>query len=250
MVPLMRLKRILSILYKAYEWLIFIPFFFINTIIFGILAVVFSVLFNARIGSYIGGVIWSRVNAFAIPMIPRIKGRSNIAKNQSYIVISNHQSHFDVFLIYGWIGLDIKFIMKTELKKIPGLGMGSEKVGHIFLDRSNSRAAVESLAIAKKRLVNGTSVVFFPEGTRSLTGKVGNFKRGGFKLALELGLPILPVTVINTRKVLPANSLDLNPGFVELIIHKPVCIDGYTDENMGELIQNVKEIISSALTEK
>jgi 1-acyl-sn-glycerol-3-phosphate acyltransferase len=245
----MRLKNIISILYKPYEWLIYYPFFFLNTIIFGILAVIFSLLFNARIGSYIGGVIWSRINALMVPMIPRVKGRSNIVKNQSYIVISNHQSHFDVFLIYGWIGLDIKFVMKTELKKIPGLGIGSEKVGHIFLDRSNSRAAVESLAIAKKRLVNGTSVVFFPEGTRSLTGKMGSFKRGGFKLAIELGLPILPVTVKNTRSVLPANSLNLNPAFVELVIHKPVCIEGYAEENMGELIQKVKDIIGIALTD-
>lgn len=213
------------------------------------LAVIFSFIFGAKVGSYIGGVIWSRVNALVVPMIPRVFGRDHIVKNQSYIVISNHQSHFDVFLIYGWIGLDIKFVMKTELKKIPGLGIGSEKVGHIFLDRSNSRAAVESLAAARKRLVNGTSVVFFPEGTRSKTGEMGVFKRGGFKLAIDLGLPILPVTVINTRSVLPASSLNLNPAFVKMIIHEPVSIKGFTDENMPELIQKVRDIINSAQPE-
>jgi 1-acyl-sn-glycerol-3-phosphate acyltransferase len=243
----MSLKRILSILYKPYEWLVFCPFFFLNTIIFGLLAVIFSFTINARVGSYIGGVIWSKINALAVPMIPRVLGRKNIVKNQSYIVISNHQSHFDVFLIYGWIGLDIKFVMKADLKKIPGLGIGAEKVGHIFLDRSNSRAAVESLAVAKRRLVNGTSVVFFPEGTRSRTGEMGNFKRGGFKLAIDLGLPILPVTTINTRKVLPANTLNLNPAFVKLIIHEPVSIEGYTEENMPELMQKIKDIIAGPL---
>lgn len=204
-------------------------------------------IFNARIGSYIGGVIWSKVSAFMVPMIPRIKGKENIVKNTSYIVISNHQSHFDVFLIYGWIGLDIKFVMKQELKKIPGLGIGSEKVGHIFLDRSNARAAVESLEVAKKKLVNGTSVVFFPEGTRSITGKIGKFKKGAFKLAIDLGLPILPVTVVGTKKILPANTLDLNPGYVKMIIHKPLGINGYTEENMPELMQKVKDIIASGI---
>jgi 1-acyl-sn-glycerol-3-phosphate acyltransferase len=238
-------RSILFIIYQPYKWLFYYPFFFINTFIFGILAVIFSVLFNPKIGSYIGGVIWSRISAFMVPMIPKVIGRENINKNTSYVVISNHQSYFDVFLIYGWIGLDIKFIMKAELRKIPGLGMGSEKVGHIFLDRSNARAAVKSLAVAKKRLVNGTSVVVFPEGTRSISGIPGNFKRGGFKLAIDLGLPILPVTVINTKKVLPANSINLLPGFVKMVIHKPILIDGYTEETMPELMQLVKEKINS-----
>jgi 1-acyl-sn-glycerol-3-phosphate acyltransferase len=242
----MKLSRIfLFIVYQPYKWFFYYPFFFINTFIFGILAVIFSTLFNAKTGSYIGGVIWSKISAFFVPMIPKIDGKENIKKHTSYIVISNHQSYFDVFLIYGWIGLDIKFIMKSELRKIPGLGFGSEKVGHIFLDRSNSRAAVNSLAVAKKRLVGGTSVVVFPEGTRSVTGIPGNFKRGGFKLAIDLGLPILPITLINTKNILPANSINLLPGFVKMVIHKPISINGYTYETMPELMESVKKTINS-----
>jgi 1-acyl-sn-glycerol-3-phosphate acyltransferase len=247
----MKTSRIfLFIIYQPYKWLFYYPFFFINTFIFGILAVIFSTLFNPKVGSYIGGVIWSKISAFFVPMIPKVYGKENIQKNTSYIVISNHQSYFDVFLIYGWIGLDIKFIMKAELRKIPGLGMGSEKVGHIFLDRSNSRAAVKSLEVARKRLVNGTSVVVFPEGTRSVLGIPGNFKRGGFKLALDLGLPILPVTVINTKNILPANSINLLPGFVKMVIHKPVSINNYSEETMPELMKSVREIINSGFENK
>jgi 1-acyl-sn-glycerol-3-phosphate acyltransferase len=241
------IKRVLFILYRPYEWLVFFPVFFIDTLCFGVIALVVSSIVNPRIGSYFGGVLWSRFNAFLVPMFVNVSGSENIKANDSYIVIANHQSYFDVFLIYGWLGLDIRWVMKKELRKIPGLGFGSEKVGHIFLDRSNKRAALESLENAKKKLVNGTSVVIFPEGTRSETGQPGEFKRGAFKLAIDFGLPILPVTVINTRKILPANSFQLMPGKAKMVIHKPIDISPYNDGTMNELMILVKQTICSAL---
>ena len=240
-------RKILIILYQPYKWLFYIPFLAINTLIFGVLALLFSMIFNHRVGSYIGGVLWSKLNSWLVPMIVSVKGRENIQSNTSYIILTNHQSTYDIFLIYGWIGIDIKWIMKKELRKVPGLGFGSEKVGHIFLDRSNSRAALESLNAAKKKLVNGTSVVVFPEGTRSKTGTLGPFKRGAFKLAIDLGLPILPVTLINTRNVLPTGSFNILPAKVKMVIHKPVKIDSFDEKNMSELIEKVRNIISSEL---
>lgn len=240
-------RKILHIVYQPYKWLIFIPFLAINTLLFGIIAVVVSSLVNQRIGSYFGGVVWSRLNVFLTPVLVTVKGKENIVSNTSYIVIPNHQSYYDIFLIYGWLGLDIKWVMKKELEKIPGLGFGSKKVGHIFIDRSNTKAAMDSLHAARQKLVNGTSVVIFPEGTRSRTGQLIPFKRGGFKLALELNLPILPVTVINTRRVLPPDSLDLMPGRVQMIIHPPIDISGYEENNMPELMKEVRSVIESAL---
>ncbi len=243
------LRKILIILYQPYKWLIYLPFLAVNTLIFGVLAVLFSMLFNARIGSYIGGVLWSKLNSIMVPMIVKVQGRENIDPKTSYIILTNHQSAYDIFLVYGWIGVDIKWIMKKELKKVPGLGFGSEKVGHIFLDRSNSRAALESLNIAKKKLVNGTSVVIFPEGTRSKTGYPGVFKRGAFKLAFDLSLPILPVTLIDTRKILPPSSMNILPGKVSMVIHKPISIEGYNEKNMNELMETVKDQICCVLPE-
>ncbi len=241
-------RKFLIILYQPYKWLFYIPFLFINTLVFGIIAVLFSIIFNQRIGSYYGGVVWSRLNSALVPMLVTVKGKENIDPKTSYIILTNHQSSYDIFLVYGWMGIDIKWVMKKELRKVPGLGFGSEKVGHIFLDRSNSRAALESLADAKKKLINGTSVVIFPEGTRSKTGVPGVFKRGAFKLALDLGLPILPVTLMNTRKILPADSLNILPGRVEMIIHPPVDISGYTEKNMNELIEHVRNEICKPLS--
>jgi len=241
------LRKVLFILYRPYEWLVFFPVFFIDTLFFGIIALVVSSIFNPRIGGYLGGVLWSRFNAIIVPMFVKVSGKENIKPNSSYIVIANHQSYFDVFLIYGWLGLDIRWVMKKELRKIPGLGFGSEKVGHIFIDRTNKRAALQSLENAKKILVKGTSVVIFPEGTRSESGNPGAFKRGAFKLAIDFGLPILPVSVINTRKILPANSINLMPGKAKMVIHKPIDISSYDENNMNELMDLVKETIISAL---
>jgi 1-acyl-sn-glycerol-3-phosphate acyltransferase len=241
------LRKLLIILYQPYKWLFYLPFLFINTLLFGIIAVLFSILFGQRIGSYYGGVIWSRLNSILVPVFVKVKGKKNIDPETSYIILTNHQSSYDIFLVYGWMGIDIKWIMKKELRKVPGLGFGSEKVGHIFLDRSNSRAAVRSLEEAKKKLVNGTSVVIFPEGTRSKTGIPGPFKRGAFKLALDLSLPILPVTLINTRKILPYGSFNILPGKVGMVIHTPIDISGYNEQNMNELIYRVREKICSAL---
>ncbi len=240
-------RKLLIILYQPYKWLFYLPFLIINTVFFGIIAVLFSILFGQKIGSYCGGVIWSRLNSALVPMIVRVKGRENINSNTSYIVLTNHQSAYDIFLVYGWLGIDLKWIMKKELEKVPGVGFGSKKVGHIFLDRSNSRAALESLNEAKRKLVRGTSVVIFPEGTRSKTGELSTFKRGAFKLAFDLGLSILPVTLVGTRNILPTDSMNILPGKVGMVIHPPIDINCYSEHNMNELITRVRDQISSAL---
>ncbi len=243
------LRKLLIIVYLPYRWLFYLPFFFVNTLFFGILAVVLATLVNERLGSYYGGVIWSRFNSFLVPMLVTVKGRENIKPQTSYIIVSNHQSVFDIFLVYGWMGLDIKWVMKKELRKIPGIGFGSAKVGHIFLDRSHKRAAVESLAHAKRKLVNGTSVVIFPEGTRSKTGTPGSFKRGAFRLALDLNLPLLPVTLLNTNKIMPSGTLNILPGRVKMVIHKPIDVNGFSESNMKDLIDKTRDQICSLLPE-
>jgi 1-acyl-sn-glycerol-3-phosphate acyltransferase len=219
----------------------------INTLFFGIVAVLVSSFVNQRIGSYFGGVIWSRVNAFVTPMFVNVRGKEHVKKGISYVVISNHQSYYDIFLIYGWLGIDIKWIMKKELARIPGLGFGSKKVGHIFLDRSNSRVALESLNEAKRKLVNGTSVVIFPEGTRSISGEIGHFKRGAFKLAIDLGLPILPVTISGTKNIWPADTMDIKPGRSSLQIHEPIDINRYSEDSIKDLMEHARMIIEEGL---
>ncbi len=241
------MRKILWVLYQPYKWLIFAPYLAISTLFFGMVAVILSTLINPRIGSLIGGALWARLNAYMTPIWVTVAGRENIDKKQSYVIVSNHQSQYDIFVLYGWLGIDFKWVLKQELRKIPGLGIGCEKVGHIFIDRSNHEKALASLNAAKKKIVNGTSVIFFPEGTRSRDGSLGEFKKGAFKMALDLELPILPVTIIGTKNILPSDTTNLMPGSARLIIHSPIPITGYTDENIEGLMDAARTTIAEGL---
>ena len=241
------MKNILFIIYQPYKWIIFVPWLVLTTLFFGSLTVFLVVFTNPRIASFIGGTVWARLNSYMTPMFVTVLGRENIDKMQSYVIVSNHQSHYDIFVLYGWLGVDFKWVMKQELRKIPGLGIGCEKIGHIFIDRSDRQRAVAAINAAKNTIVNGTSVIFFPEGSRSMGSKLGTFKKGAFKIALDLGIPVLPITIIGTREILPPKTINLLPGRVKMIIHKPIDISGYSNDNLNELVKRTKEIIGDAL---
>jgi len=237
------MKKILYLLYQPYKWLVYIPFFGISTIIFGAIAATLAFLINARVASYIGGAIWARLNIWMVPAFVTVSGRENIDIKQSYVVIANHQSAFDIFVLYGFLDIDFKWVMKHELRKLPGIGIGCEKVGHIFIDRSDHESALKMLNTAKEKIVNGTSIIFFPEGTRSSDGIIRDFKKGAFKMALDLDLPILPVTIIGTKEILPNKTLNLFPGKALMKIHEPISVKNYSDENINELIKKAREIM-------
>lgn len=239
-------KKLLYIVYQPYKWLFFIPLLLLNTLFFAAIAVVLSVFINPKTG-HIAGVIWARVNARLTPMFIDVKGLENIDKNTSYVIVPNHQSYYDILLMYGWLGIDFKWVMKKELRKVPALGIACEKIGHIFLDRSNNKASVEALNEAKTKLINGASIVIFPEGTRSKTGKVGSLKKGAFKIAFDLQLPILPVTINGTGAILPPDSINIFPGKATMTIHSPIDINNYTEANINSLVKDVKAVIESSL---
>ncbi|KQC08955.1 MAG: acyl-phosphate glycerol 3-phosphate acyltransferase [Smithella sp. SDB] len=232
--------------YQPYKWLVVVPLLFASTLILGIIAVTVAFLFTPRVAGFMG-VLWAKINSFFTPMKVKVIGAENIKPGTSYVITSNHQSQYDIYVLYGWLGVDFKWVMKKELEKIPVLGFACRVLGHIYIDRSNPKSAVETIKAAKSKIVNGTSVLFFPEGTRSKDGKIGPFKKGAFKMATDLGISILPITINGTRKILPKGSFDLMPGYATMIIHQPISVKGYHDENMHELMDRTKMIINSAL---
>jgi 1-acyl-sn-glycerol-3-phosphate acyltransferase len=239
--------KVAYFLYQPYKWLVFMPILVASTLFFGTFAVLLTMIVSPRTASRLCGDTWARLNSYLTPMLVRVTGRENIDRKQSYVIVSNHQSHYDVFVLYGWLGIDFKWVMKKELRKIPALGAACERIGHIYIDRSHRQAALSSIEEAKARIINGTSVIFFAEGTRSRDGKLGRFKKGAFRMALDLNLPILPLTVDGTYKILPADTRQLRPGRASLTIHEPVPIDGLTSEDIPELMEKVRAIIASAL---
>jgi len=244
------MKKILFWPYQLYEWLILMPLVGILTLIFGTFAAVSASLVNPHFASRVFGVTWARLLGWLTPIAVTVEDKQNVNRKRSYVVVSNHQSLYDIVVIYGWLELDLKWVLKQELRKVPGIGIGCEKAGHIFIDRKNPRLASEAITEALDRLGEGIGIMMFPEGTRSQDGKLMPFKKGAFRLAIEQGLPVLPVTLLGTRDILPANTLKAFPGRARMVIHPAIETDGIDLAHTGELMNAAKKAISSALPEE
>jgi len=232
-------------IYQPYVWLIVIPLLILSTIFFVFLGVIVVILFDDKAAHRTTGVWWARFNSYITPMRVTVLGKENIQKGQSYVIVSNHQSSYDIFVLYGWLGIDIKWVMKTELRKVPVFGFAGKMGGNIYIDRSSPKAAYASLEAAKKKLVEGTSVVILPEGTRSKTGEIGPFKKGAFILATDLGIPILPVSILGTRSILPPKTLGLFPGRAVMEIHRPVLVSPKDRDKIDDMVEHIRDIIKS-----
>ncbi len=230
-----------------YQYLIALPIFLVLTVFTAIFTLILYPIFpNKRIANR-PAEWWSRLTCYLFFIRVELLGADKIDTSQSYVFISNHQSSFDIFAFYGWMPHVFKWVMKAELKKIPLVGSACQTAGHIFIDRSNPVAALESMQEAESKLVNGTSIVIFPEGTRTKTGKVGRFKKGAFRIAQDLSLSMVPITIKGSYERFPRGTYYIRPGKIQLIIHNPINPMEYAD-NMQELMQKSREIIEEELS--
>ncbi len=239
--------KVLRLLYQPYKWLIFLPLFVLSTVFFITVGIFIILLSGPDTANRIAGRGWARFNCFMTPIRVNVIGRENVQARQSYVVVANHQSSFDIFVLWGFLGIDTRWVMKKELRKIPLFGLAGKLGGNIYIDRSDKKGAYESLKEARKILVNGVSVIMLPEGTRSRAGKLGEFKKGAFVMSMDLGMPLLPVSIVDTRHILPPKTLNLFPGRAVLVIHEPVKSEGYDEGNMDELIAKVRAVIQEGI---
>jgi 1-acyl-sn-glycerol-3-phosphate acyltransferase len=172
-----------------------------------------------------------------------VEGLENIAPDRSYVVMSNHQSAFDIVAISATLPLSWRFVAKRELTRIPFFGWGLVAAGHIVIDRRDHESSVRTLRQAAERVRSGTSVIVFPEGTRSPTGDLGPFKSGGFHLALEAGVPVLPATVSGSRRITPPKSLRVSPGRILVRYGKPVPTETLGKDDRERLKAEVRQAI-------
>lgn len=181
----------------------------------------------------------------------QVRGREHLQSGATFLVVSNHQSLYDIPVLFHVIGSNIRMITKKELFRVPVFGNALALGGFISIDRSNREAAIKSLERARELLASGTHVWIAPEGTRSRTGAMLPFKKGAFYLALEAGLPILPVTLVGTRDVLAAKGLRSIPDVrVDVTIHAPIDAQPYAARGKGgrdELSAEVRRVLESAL---
>jgi len=172
-----------------------------------------------------------------------IKNNDKIQKGNSYIIISNHQSHYDIITLVTTLGIQFRWIIKKEILKIPIFGYGLNASRNIFIDRSNTASAIESINKGFNRLPKGVSVMVFAEGTRSPDGQIHEFKKGGFVAAVQRKLPLLPVTVNGSRRVMRKGSFTLKPGKIQVGGGDPIDTSGYTSETIPELIDKTRQVV-------
>lgn len=230
-----------------YKWVVLVPVVGFSTALIGSFCLLLCLVVPPATAGRWCGRTWAKLNAFASLMRVTVAGAQNIDAGRSYVVVANHQSQLDILVVYGWLGLDFRWVMKQELRKVPVLGVCCEKLGHIFIDRSDSTAAIAAINRAQKSLPGGTSIFFFPEGTRSRDGNLLPFKKGAFRMAAGLEMPILPVSIAGTHQILPADTLRLRPGRARMVIHPPIETAGHGTRQVPELMRQARETIASVV---
>ena len=222
------MKSILKPFYIIYQYLVAWPILCVLTVFTAVFTICTVHWRNAEFVHKVQQ-FWSR-SFFWLMFLPvTVEGEEHIKKGQSYVFVSNHQSMFDVWLIYGWLPVIFKWLMKAELRKVPFVGTGCKAAGHIFIDRRNAKAAMESLKEVEKQLVGGVCTVIFPEGTRSLNGEVGRFKRGAFQIAIDLGLPVIPLSLDGCFEALPKGKPFVHRVPCRMYIGEPIDLKQFRD---------------------
>lgn len=240
------MKSFIYVLYGLYQYIIVWPIMVVLTLFTAVFTMLFVPFRNAEFVHKVQQ-FWSR-SFYRLMFLPvTVEGLEHIQQGQSYVFVSNHQSMFDVWLIYGWLPVIFKWLMKAELRKVPFVGTACKAAGHIFVDRRNPKAAMESMEEVKKQLKDGVCTVIFPEGTRTKDGQVGRFKRGAFQIALDLQLPVVPISLSGCYNVLPKGKPFVYRRPVRMYVGEPIDITQFENNNdaiefvRGKVIENIKQ---------
>ena len=178
-----------------------------------------------------------------------VGGLERLDPDQTYIFTPNHQSLIEVPLFVTYLGRNPAYRGKKEIFKYPVFGYGISLMGVVPVDRSNSPAAVESAKLATENLRRGKSYVVYPEGTRSKDGRLLPFKKGAFMMAIDAGVPVVPVTISGATKIMPKGQVKVFPSTVRITIHEPISTTDYSKETVVELMERTREEVFSALSE-
>ncbi len=241
-----------TLLYDLYTLCIVLPLFILASILTALITTIGCRLGNGHFWGYYPGKWWSWFTIRLLFLPVKVEGREHLDSKQSYVFVSNHQGAFDIFLIYGFLGRNFKWMMKKAIRKIPLIGLACEQAHHIFVDKSGASKIKKTYDEARETLREGMSVVVFPEGARSFTGHMAHFRRGAFMLADELQLPVCPITINGSFDVMPRTK-DWNfPVWnrLRLTIHEPIQPKGKGVEFEKQTMVEAYKAVMSGIEEK
>lgn len=226
-----------------------IPAITVYTIVLGAASIVSS-LFDSR-GHFAHGCAraWSWLILKTTGVRVAVEGVERLTPGTTYVFVSNHQSIYDTPVVFASLPFQIRIIAKESLARFPVLGWHLKRGGHLFVDRKHpDRAGI--LKRWRALVLEGVSLIIFAEGGRSWDGRVGHFKAGSFLLAIEAGLPVVPLAIIGTRQVMPKGRLRTEPADVKLIIHDPIQppdVAAPTVRDARALAARTRDIVAAAV---
>jgi 1-acyl-sn-glycerol-3-phosphate acyltransferase len=224
--------------------LIAIPLIYLYTVIMGSISLSVSLFDPTGERQHWCAQVWCRLIARTAGARVRVHGAERIRPGTSYVFLSTHQSYMDIPAMLGYLPTQLRIAAKKVLFRIPFMGWHLSRAGHIPIDRGSTQHAVASLRSAAAYLHDGICAFIFPEGTRSRDGVLQPFKKGGFKLAIQAGVPIVPVTITGSRQVLPRDSIIFRPGPIDMYVDEPIPTAGLTDHDLEALMQAVRAAMS------
>lgn len=192
---------------------------------------------------------WSQLIVLLAGVKVHVTSRATIDPKKPYVFMSNHASTVDIWTLFVALPVPVRMIAKKQLAAIPLFGWAMWAGRFIFIDRANAASARRSIDRAEARIRGGESALIFPEGTRTRDGNLGAFKKGGFHLAIDAGVPIVPVALSGTREAMPRGSLLLKPGHVQVTIGAPFTTAGLTADDRDALLERVRAEIARMIAE-
>lgn len=192
--------------------------------------------------------VWAANRVTFVKVTTRRQSTQPLDPNRNYVIMANHQSYLDIPALMLKVGIPFRWVIKKEFAYLPLFGWGLYLARHIFIDRSQPKKAIRSMDDAAKKMPKGVGIAVFPEGTRANDGVVKGFKVGGFLMAVRSEMPILPVTINGSWRIMPnKKSLVFHPGPIELVIGEPIETKGYAKKDVSFLIKKTREQILSNL---
>ena len=194
--------------------------------------------------------LWARLLTWIAGVHIRVEGMDRIDPDTTYVFAGNHSSQFDIYAFQAAFAHDFRWIAKKELFRIPLFGQAMRKVGFISIDRSHGRRALKSLNLAAQRIVGGSSVLIFPEGTRSRDGRLQPFKAGAILLAIRAGVPVVPIGFNGASRILPKGSFLPRGGEIVLRVGEPIPTSSYTAKDKQKLAALLHDRVAALLEQQ
>ena len=234
-----------------YDWwrtvFFLIPVIGLYTIVLGTISIVSSVFDRSGDFGHRCARAWSNLILKTTGVRVTVDGGGRLDPTRSYVLASNHQSIYDIPILFAALPLQLRIVAKSSLGSFPFLGWHLQRTGHLLVNRKNPGA---DIVTKMRRLVSEAhSLIVFPEGTRSVDGRVGRFKKGPFLVAVDAKLPVVPVSVSGSRHVMKKGRLMVRPGHVRVTVHEPIPSEGLTRAEVIAFASGIRETVRQGIDE-